>query len=55
MNKEEFLNKIYELATEHAKSCVFDPEEHADAVEAIAYDFSEGAYAAYRLLTGDVI
>ena len=55
MSKYEFINLIESEAMEYAMDCVFNPEEHMDAVESIAADYIEGAYTAYELLTGETI
>lgn len=55
MSKDEFINQIESEAMEYAMDCVFNPEEHMDAVEGIAADYIEGAYAAYELLIGESI
>lgn len=55
MNKNEFINRIESEATKYATECVFNPEEHLDAVKSIATDYIEGAYKAYELLIGEII
>lgn len=50
MNKEQFIEEIRKYSREHAMSCVVDPEEHLDAVEAIEYDYIEGAIKAFEII-----
>lgn len=53
MEANEFVNLASEAALEYANECVMDPEEHQDAVDAIATDFEEGAAWAYSVLEGE--
>ena len=39
----------------YALDCVYDPENHMDAVEAIKSDYLMRAYEAYSLITGNTI
>lgn len=55
MSRDEFINQIESEAMEYAMECVFNPEEHMDAVEGIAADYIEGAYRAYELLIEEII
>lgn len=48
---KEFQDLVFDAADKYAEDCVFNPEDHQDAVEAIATDFVEGANWAYQLLT----
>lgn len=50
---KEFQDLMFNAADEYAEDCVFNPEDHPDAVEAIATDFEEGANWAYQLLTSE--
>lgn len=46
----KFQEEVFKAADEYANDCVFNPEEHKDAVESIATDFVEGANWAYEFL-----
>lgn len=50
---KEFQDLVFDAADEYAEECVFNPEDHQDAVESIAADFVEGANWAYQLLTSE--
>lgn len=52
MEQQEFSDIINELASSYALEMVVDPDAHMDAVDCIKGDYIEGAYAAYKLLTG---
>lgn len=54
MTKEEFGKIIEDSATTYAIGAIVDPEEHWDAIEAVAVDYIEGAIKAYELLTGTI-
>lgn len=55
MDKEEFINKIEERAFEFARKCIINPEKYSYEVELITEKYIEGAYEAYKLLTGENI
>lgn len=50
MTLDEFINTMESQGMEYAKKSVLDPDDHMDAVQAIADDYLEGAIDAWYLL-----